>query len=292
MQGVYDSDTFDSKQAAKAWTTKREAEIMAGVRGEVPNLSVAALLERYKAEVSVHKKGRRWEEIRLNLIGRDKIAQVKLKALDAPHVSDWQKRRLEAVASPSVRRERNLLNHVFNIAVWEWKWLSKNPFGDRGRGVRRPKDGRPRDRIATQAEIDRLTKRASEEMGRAITIAVETAMRCGEIASKPLIKGRVAILGDSKNGDGRAVPLSQPALHAFQGGIHLTAGSISSLFARLCDEEGIPDLTFHDLKHTAMTRLSKKLDPWELAKMTGNKDMNLLLRVYYHHDPEATAKKL
>jgi integrase len=287
-KGIRKSDSFKSKGAAIAWAGREESEIEGGARGSIPNRTVKDLLERYEREVTPGKKGARWEVIRLRLFGRDRIAQVRLRQLDSPHVADWQKRRLEDVASASVRRERNLLNNVFEIARKEWKWLVKNPF----EGVRRPRDGKPRNRIASQAELDKLTKNASPELARAIIIAVETAMRQGENASQPEIHGRIAKLVDSKNGEAREVPLSAKALEAFEGGIGLTAGSISALFARLCDDEKVKNLTFHDLKHTAMTRLSKKLDPWELAKMTGNKDMNLILRVYYQHDPQATVEKL
>ena len=286
MQGVYDSETFLSKQAAKAWATRRESEIMAGVRGEIPNLTVAALLERYEREVSAAKKGRRWEAIRLGAIGRDRLASVRLRQLDSPHVAEWQERRLKAVSGASVRRERNLLNNVFEIARKEWRWISRNPF----QGVRRPKDSKPRNRIASQAEIDTLCKGASGGLEQAIVIALETGMRCSEIPAAH-VKGRVAFLADSKTGV-REVPLSLKAVEAFAGGVNLTAGSISALFARLCKDVKIEGLTFHDLKHTAMTRLSKKLDPWELAKMTGNKDMNLILSVYYKQDAEETALKL
>lgn len=263
---------------------------MAGVRGEVPNLTVAALLERYMLEVAAKKKGRRWEEIRLKAIGRDPLALVKLRQLDTPHVSAWQERRLKDVKSASVRRERNLLNNVFEIARKEWKWLRKNPF----EGVRRPKDGRARDRIASTTEQEILIREASEDLSRAIVAALETAMRAGDIASKPAINGNVAKLPDSKNGEGREVPLSAKAKKVFEDGINLSAGSISTLFARLCKtvQPPIKGLTFHDLKHTAMTRLSKRLDPWELCKMTGNKDIKLVLRVYYKMDPEDVAKKL
>lgn len=116
-------------------------------------------------------------------------------------------------------------------------------------------------------------------------------MRAGEIASQPKIIGRVAYLTDSKTGEGREVPLSAKALKALSG-LTLKAGSISALFAQLCREAKIDGLTFHDLKHAAMTRLSKKLDPWELCKMSGNKDLKLVLRVYYKADPEAVARKL
>lgn len=291
-KGIRDSESaFRTKGEAQAWAHKREAEIMAGVRGEIPNLTVNALLERYASKVSKDKKGRRWEVIRLEAIGRDRLAQVPLRVLDSPHVADWQERRLEAVSSASVRRERNLLNNVFNVAIHEWKWLTKNPFGERGKGVRRPKDGKPRRRIASPSELEVLTK-PKDDLSRAITVAVETAMRCGEIASQPKIAGRIAKVVDSKNGEARDVSLSTKAIEAFEGGINLSAGSISTLFARRCREEKIKGLTFHDLKHTAMTRLAKKLTPWELAKMTGNKDMNIILNVYYSHDAEATADKL
>lgn len=288
-RGVRRSASFQAKGAAVAWAGRQESEIMAGVRGEVPNLTVLALVNRYEKEVSAHKRGRRWESIRLAHLRLDRLALVKLRQLDTPHVADWQQRRSQTVSSATVRRERNLLNNVFEIGRKEWKWLSKNPF----EGVRRPKDSKPRDRVASAAEQEILIREASPDLSRAIIVALETAMRCKEIASKPGIMGNVAKLEDKDSKTGkRDVPLSAKAKKALEEGIDLTAGSISGLFARLCIDQKIKGLTFHDLKHTAMTRLSKKLDPWELAKMTGNKDMNLLLRVYYKHDPEDTAKKL
>lgn len=287
-RGVRRSASFPSKGAAVAWAGQIEAEIMAGVRGEIPNLNVLDLLERYRREISSRKKGARPEGVRLDALGRDKLALVKLRALDTPHASDWQRRRLEAVSEPSVRRERNLLNNVFQIAVKEWRWLRKNPFD----GVRRPRDSRPRKRMATLAEIAELTAKASPALRRAIVIAMETGMRASEIASPPEIKGHVARLADTKNGEAREVPLSAIALKHFRAEAHLTAGSISGLFARLCEDLDIEGLTFHDLRHTACVRLSKKLDPWELCKMLGWKDPRIALNTYYKADAEEMAKKL
>jgi integrase len=285
-RGVRDSQIFTSKGAAVAWAGTREAEIMAGVRGDIPNLTVKALLDRYKREVSKDKKGRRWEEIRLDALQRDRLASVRLRQLDTPHVSEWQQRRLEAVSGASVRRERNLLNNVFEIARKEWKWLAKNPF----EGVRRPKDGKARKRIASQAEIAKLTA-ADGTMSRVIHWALETGMRAGEIAQPPEVAGRVATLRDSKNGEEREVPLSDKALEVWQGGFGMTAGSISTLFARRCDALGIKGLTFHDLRATAATRLSKKLNPLQLAKMFGWKDLKQAM-TYYREATEDVAKLL
>lgn len=287
-RGVRRAQTFSTKAAAVAWAGQQESEIMAGVRGEVPNLTVLKLLERYAKEVSVGKKGERWELIRLEALGRDRMAQVRLKDLDTPHLSDWQTRRLKSVSSASVRRERNLLNNVFEIARKEWRWLRKNPF----EGVRRPKDGRPRKRIATQEEIDKLTGRASPEMRRAILIALETGMRASEIASKPEVKGRVAYLLDTKNGEFREVPLSVSAVELVKEGVNLEAGSISTMFRGLCKDATVKGLTFHDLRRTAIVRLAEKLSPLELAKMVGHRDLKMTLNVYYKADPEKVAEKL
>lgn len=287
-RGVRRSQVFESKAAAVAWAGKIESEIMAGVRGEIPNLTVSDLLDKYLQEVTPHKKGARWESIRITLLKRDRIAQVKLRVLDSPHVSDWQQRRLKHVSGASVRRERNILSNAFNIAVNEWKWLTRNPF----KGVRRTKGHKPRDRIATDEEISALYAKASPNLGRAITAGLETGMRASEIASRPKIRGRLAILVDSKNSEGREVPLSEKALAVFVEGITLTAGSISAQFAELTKACGIEGLTFHDLRHTAATRLAKKLDVWELCKMFGWKDPKMCLNTYYKHDPNETAKKL
>ena len=285
-RGVRKARTFETKAAAQAWAGPVEAEIMAGHRGEVPNLTVQALLERYSREVSEHKKGKRWEQIRLKALGRDLLTSVKLRQLDSPHVAAWQERRLKAVSAASVRRERNLLNNVMEIARKEWRWLVKNPF----MGVRRPKDSRPRKRIATAGEIAKLTA-ADGAMTKVIIWALETGMRASEIAQPPEVAGRVATLRDSKNGEAREVPLSQKALGVWDGGFGLTAGSISTLFAQRCAALKITGLTFHDLRASAATRLSKVLNPLQLARMFGWKDLKQAM-VYYREGTEDVAKLL
>ena len=187
-----------------------------------------------------------------------------------------------------MRREWNLLSHVCTYAVREWGWLRVNPF----KGLSRPAGGKPRDRIASETELDLLLERASPQMGRVITFAVETGMRAGEIASHPEVKGRVAYLLDSKNGTSREVPLSAAALEAWGEGITLKASSISALFAQLCREAKVEGLTFHDLRRTAIVRLAAKLSPMELAKMVGHKDLRMTLNTYYRADMEEVAKKL
>jgi len=285
-KGIRDSKVFDTKGAAVAWAGQREAEIMAGERGEIPDLLVKDLLRRYREDIVPGKKGARWEGLRLEAVERSRLGSVRLRVLDSPHVSAWQGERLKAVSEASVRRERNMLNNAFRIAIREWRWLRKNPLD----GVRRPRDSRPKTRVASQAEIEQILAHASPELTRAITIALETGMRASEIASRPTINGRVARLVDTKNGEARNVPLSVKAVEAFP--VEMSAGSISELFRRLTKELGFPDLTFHCLRRTAATRLSQRLTPWELCQMFGWKDPRIPMKHYYAAKPEDIAKKL
>ena len=51
------------------------------------------------------------------------------------------------------------------------------------------------------------------------------------------------------------------------------------------------NLTFHDLRHEATTRLAKLFALHELCKITGHRDSKMLLR-YYHPDMAELAKRL
>lgn len=264
---------------------------MAGYRGEVPRKTFSDLLDRYAVEVSPHKKGHRWETIRITLLKRDRIAQESLRTLSAVHVAEWRDRRLQAVSAPSVRREWNLLSHACNIAVREWKWLTVNPFKE----VRRPKSARPRDRVFTDEDLTRLDAQATTperlEVMRAVRFAIETGMRAGEICGNPPIVGNVARLSDTKNGTARDVPLSVKALEYYGEGFTISAHSLDVLFRRMRDAAGIEGLHFHDTRHTACTNLSRKLNVLQLQRMLGIRDPRIL-SVYYNESAEDIAKLL
>lgn len=269
---------------------------MAGVRGEIPNLTFSDLLTRYEREVSRHKKGARWESVRITMLQRDALAQEKLRTLGSVQVAAWRDRRLEAVSGPSVRREWNLLSHACNIAVKEWKWLTVNPF----REVRRPKSNRPRDRLITDGELKRLQKRATTPMRkvtyRALLFAIETGMRASEICglTKEAINGSVARLEDTKNGTAREVPLSLQAIKLVgedSPPFPISTGTLDATFRDMREEAKITGLHFHDSRHTACTRLSRKLNMLQLQRVLGIKDPRILA-TYYNETAADIAKLL
>lgn len=216
----------------------------------------------------------------------------------------WRDRRLKEVAPGSVRREMVLMSAVLTVARKEWGAIAKNPLAD----VAKPRPPAPRDRRPTQDEIDRLVfvggiglNNATARAVHAFLFAIETAMRAGEIARLTWgdisLSKRTAHLSHTKNGEARSVPLSGAAVTLLEAlpeltpAFGLSARQIDVLFRKVRDKAGIENLTFHDSRHEAITRLSRKLEVLELARMVGHKNLNELL-TYYNETAEELARKL
>ena len=67
--------------------------------------------------------------------------------------------------------------------------------------------------------------------------------------------------------------------------------SVTQAFERAVERAGVADVRLHDLRHEATSRLAKRLQAHELAKVTGHRDMRMVLR-YYHPRAEELASKL
>jgi integrase len=114
------------------------------------------------------------------------------------------------------------------------------------------------------------------------------------------VAGRVATLIETKNGTKRKVPLSPRAVALLEllpppkenGTVFgLTAKSLDALFRKAKTRAAIDDATFHDTRHLAITRLAKKLNVLDLARMVGHRDLKQL-QVYYNETAEEMAKRL
>lgn len=254
----------------------------------------------------------------MGAIGRtviDGIALQDMKLVDITSnvLGKWRDHRLKVdkVLGSSVNRDLNLLSHVFAAAAREWKWIAMSPTTD----VRRPADPPPRDRLYSDDEIERIclalgfdqaqTELATTGYQRtavAFLFAIETAMRAGEICGLTAtdIVGRTATLQQTKNGSKRAVPLSRRALELLallpkvpvgERIFAITAPSLDALFRKAKLRAMIEDGTFHDTRHLAITRLAKKLNVLDLARMAGHRDLRQL-QVYYNETAEMMATRL
>ena len=72
-------------------------------------------------------------------------------------------------------------------------------------------------------------------------------------------------------------------MFASVAGFGLSAAVLDATFRKMREDAGIEGLHFHDSRHTACTRLSRKLDALQLARMLGIKDLRILLD--YFNEP-------
>jgi len=301
-RGVRMSRSFATKQAAQAWARATESEIDAGDRPS--SVTVGQMLDKYGREVSSTKRGSAWELKRIAAFQRLRIAQEPLSSVDATHIAKWRDERFLSVSSGTVLREWTLLSHAFSIAIREWRWLAVSPMA----GVRRPIEPPPRERIISDDEQARLLHwfgdrydTATGRVGAALILALETGMRAGELIGltwdKVDLGNRVATLPMTKNGSARQVPLSPRAVEVMQallpqvgvGGIlagdtqsvlRLNGQQLDALWRKGRDKAMVADCHFHDARATAVTRLAKRLDILDLARMIGHRDLKSLM-VYY-----------
>lgn len=307
VRRIRQSATFPDLTRAKAWAVQTEAELRAQARGEIIHRSVRQAFDRYAKDVSPTHRGERWEVIRLKKLGRTiPFRDRRMADVARADVAAWRDSLLETLATSSARREFGLVRAVFALAVSEWGWLHRSPFED----VKPPAEGRARSQRVSDDEIAIMCTALGYEPGTkpetashfiacAMLLAVETAMRQGEILSldQESKRSRVLHLDRTKNGDERDVPLSTRALAVLdllptEGRLFpIASGTADTLFRRARDRSGL-NFHFHDLRREATTRLAAKLDVMMLAKVTGHRDVRTLMRVYYRPDMESVASLL
>jgi integrase len=134
---------------------------------------------------------------------------------------------------------------------------------------------------------------AEPYMAPLATLAIETAMREGELLGLPWgavdLQAGVAKLVDTKNKTSRDVPLSPKAVETFKALprslqadapiFPVKADEVQRAFKRACKAAGIANLRFHDLRHEAISRLFERgLSLPEVASISGHKTWSQLRR--------------
>lgn len=292
--------SFDTKIDAEKWARNLEAELDRS--GSLPDtrlaerMTIRELLARYLAEITPHKRSASTEAYRVKaLMGRD-IAHRTLAMLSSVDVATYRDQRLAVVSPASVIRELNTLAHAIDIGRKEWGvHLPLNPV----RMIRRPAPPRGRDRRLNGDEQQRLLDAAdagrSPYMRPLIVLAIETAMRQGELLSLTWddidLDARIAHLEMTKSGERRDVPLSSRALDALERMRELrvddrvvpsTKSAVEQSWQHLRKRAGITNLRFHDLRHEAVSRLLERgLNVIETATISGHKELRMLQR--YSH---------
>jgi integrase len=312
--GVRKSRVFATKAAATAWAAVEEAAIIASERGQYPRRTFSQAVERYVREVSSKKRGARSEGLRLAALERDfpELAGKVLSEHRTPDWAGWRDKRLQVVTPGSVQRDLNIISNLFTVARDEWRWCGDSPL----RGMKPPGDNPPRERLLGWREIRRVMRwlgyrtatrpeTKQQTAAYAFLTALRTGMRAGELLALTdervdLVRrvARVPHKTQHLTGRPREVPLTKAGLRVLSV-IHrpgrlldISATSLDALWRKACDASGVQDMHFHDSRARALTSLARKVDVMTLARISGHKDLRILLSTYYRETAEQIAARL
>ena len=305
------SKSFNTRQDAERWARQVEAQMDQGRFVSLrldERTTLGDLVARYMAEVTPLMKSAEADLIRLTALKRNPLCKLSLVALTPARVAEFRDQRLKIVSGGTVIRELAYISSVINHARREWGINIDNPV----RLVRKPPTPQGRSRTVNEAEMLRIldaltprpTRRVSPWMKPLVELAVETAMRRGELLGLRWehinFSNRVAHLPVTKNGEGRYVPLSSRAVAILEGLPRSLSGqvfpikpqTVAAAFMKATDRAGLGDVRFHDLRHTATTALANKLPNLiELSSVTGHKSLSMLKK-YYHPRASELALKI
>ena len=178
--------TFRSKADAQSWATIIEAEMERGVwrdRAESESTTLDEAMTRYANEIIPTKKTPRQEESVVRQWQARPVARMFLAAIRgrdiAAVIRDMTE--VEGKSPNTVRLHLALLSHLFSVARTDWGMEAlSNPV----ELVRKPRLPQGRDRRLEGDEEDRLLaacRTMNTELAAIVAIAIETAMRQGEI---------------------------------------------------------------------------------------------------------------
>ena len=216
-----------------------------------------------------------------------------------------RKRRATGCAPGTLNRELSCLKNLLRKAV-EWALLETNPARDVSKLRERPN----KLEFLSEEEVERLIAACAEPLDRIVTVSLKTGLRRGELFAlewKDIDFDRGLIrVRQSKNGDGRHIPMSASARQALDlqqkrgrrvvnqkaspyvfpaadGGPRKTIrNGLEEALRRAGVERHIRP---HDLRHTFASHLVMKgVDLRTVAELMGHRDIRVTMR-YAHLAP-------
>jgi integrase len=259
----------------------------------------------------------------------------RLNQIQAKDIADWRELRLTQVKPVSVDREFSAVSSVFKRAQKVWLVpIAGNPARETTRPEykkvsRKTGKGWKPDQIDAVCNILSYKEGVYPESAKFLTgdsfgrntgyrtckpafiayaflVALETAMRQGEIASLTVAdfdrEGGYVHLHKTKNGDSRLVALNEkaydliallcdgfPPEHKI---FKYCGGAICCYFIKARKAANIHGLTFHDTRHVAITRMVPMFsNVLQLAAHTGHRSLQSL-EGYYTPDIQTIRSKL
>lgn len=238
---------------------------------------------------------------------------LRVRAITHSDLEDYRAKRLQTpsrrgtpLSLASVNRELTLMRSLLNFAKRKG-WISRSPF-DTGDPLISVADEVKRERVLTFEEEERLLLACAaprEHLRPMLICALDTGLRKSEMlslrwADVDLEAGLIfARSATTKTRKARTVGIT-PRLRAELERMRELAGNdpeklifnqkdMKRSFATARNLSGIKDLRWHDLRHTATTRMVEGgLAPMIVMKLTGHSQMGTFARYVNANDEAAT----
>jgi len=299
-----------TKTMAREVLKKREQQVKLGqldmLDNEIPTFK--SFSKDYVHYITQINKKRSWKRDITSIDHFGKLFNDKeLSDITPGDIDDYKKIRLQKVKAGTVNRELNCIRYMFNLAK-RWKAF----FGDNPISISlslRVDD--KLERILSYKEEERLFQNCNEYLRDILTIALNTGMRRGEILNLRWewldFKNSVITLPQThtKSQNTRKIPINSklrtlllklsmkkrdqeyvfPSVNSESG--HMEG--VKRSFMSACKKAGIQGLRFHDLRHTAATRMIENgANIVAVSKILGHSDVKITMR--YAH-PEESLKE-
>lgn len=314
--------TFKRKADAKLWIQQTETAIRDGKyfnTAEAKNHTLAETIDRYiYYELPNRKSDQRKFEMHLNWwkskIGRYLLSDV-TPSLLAEYRDKLQKERStrgDIIRSDAtVNRYMASLSIVLTFASREWEWLETNPMFK----VKKKKENKGRIRFLSDDERTMLLQACENASNPLIyllvVIALSTGARYSEIINLKWenidFKRKVFYFMNTKNGENRAVPISNKAYELLKEYSKVRKLKTNYVFARPDGEKPtdlrwqweeavkkakLENFRFHDLRHTAASYLAMNgATLVEISEILGHRTMQMVKR-YSHLTQKHTVEVL
>ena len=217
-------------------------------------------------------------------------------------------RKNKEIANATINREVALLRKMFSIAV-DNDWLDENPC--LSKRVKPLRENNKKELFLTfeeEVELLKFCSNDNEYLKPIVICALNTGMRKGEILSLKWdcvdFKNKFITLLQTKSGKVRKIPINKRLFAEFK---ILSENKISEYvfsnpetktqyidirkgFERACKSAKIENFVFHDLRHTAATRMvAAGIDLIVVKEILGHADISTTMR-YSHPVPERKLK--
>lgn len=294
---------YSTKSLAEMALTKlrRDQERQRAGLPKVTDMTLAVFADQFLDWAKDHKSSWDRDERTLPFL-KKALGTLRLNEITPARVEEYRRKRLKDVEPATVNRDIALLKKMLSLAV-DWELIEVSPL----RRFQMLKEPAPRVPVLSKEDEDKLLKNSKGYLHELIVLALATGARQGELLALNVgdidFDQGVLVIRDSKSGDPRRVPLAKVVMDhlaplkekpASTPVISLNkervdGSTASQAFRRLALREKV-QVTFHDLRHVAATRmLSKGAGLLHIATLLGHRTLAMSRR-YSHVQMEDLRK--